>query len=296
MEKSKICIGIIDIGSNSVRARAFADGKILYNGLYTTRLGEGLARGNSLTERSKARTIEAINLLKAALIDVRASEIYAFATEAIRSADNGAEFVKECLSATGVNIDVVRGDEEGELALLGAVGDSDGGVIDVGGASAEVSVVKNGRIIYSHSLPLGAVRLYGRCGEDEESLKSAVGERINEYGEIPRDVKFYAVGGTATTVAALDIGLCEYDADKVDGHILTIDSFERDYALIKSCDRSDRVNVLGINPKRADIIPCGAYMLLSIMRYAGIKEIIVKESDNLLGYLKKKVYGVSYEK
>lgn len=286
--------GIIDVGSNSVRARSFADGKILYSGLITTRLGEGLASGDTLTERSVSATISALNTFIAELIKSGADEIAAFATEAVRSAKNGKDFLRLAKEETGLDIDLIGGDEEGELALLGAVGDKDGAVIDIGGASAEISAVKDKTIIYSHSLPLGAVRLYGKCGDDEQKLKQIVASRISEYGEVPSDLDFYAVGGTATTLAALDMRLEKYDENKVDGYVLTLAALEKDYALIASADRQTRIEKLRIQEKRADIIGCGAYLLLEIMRTFGIKKVTVKESDNLLGYMKKRFSGESY--
>lgn len=288
--------GIIDIGSNSVRARVFSDGKILYGDMRTTRLGEGLAVGTALTGNSIERTVEAIAKFKAEFEKISVDEIYAFATEAVRSADNGRDFVKLTLEKTGLKIDVVSGDEEGELGLLGAVGNDDGGIIDIGGASAEISVVKNKKIIYSHSLPLGAVRLYGACGEDEEKLDKMISARLPEYGVVPKDVTFRAVGGTATTIAAMDIGLEKYDADRVDGYVLTREAIDRDYGLIKALDRPRREELLHIPKKRSDIIVCGAYMLKRITENFGIEKVVVKESDNLLGYLKKRVYGESYER
>lgn len=286
--------GIIDVGSNSVRARSFADGKILYSGLITTRLGEGLATGDSLTERSMAATISALQTFIAELIKSGAEEIAAFATEAVRSAQNGGEFLLRVKKETGLDIDLIGGDEEGELALLGAVGDNDGAVIDVGGASAEISAVKDKKIIYSHSLPLGAVRLYGKCGDDENKLKKLVDARIVEYGKVPTELDFYAVGGTATTLAALDMRLDKYDENKVDGYVLTRAALEKDYALIAAADRQTRIEKLRIQEKRADIIGCGAYLLLEIMRTFGIEKVTVKESDNLLGYMKKRFLRESY--
>ena len=286
--------GIIDVGSNSVRARSFADGKILYSGLITTRLGEGLATGDSLTERSMAATISALQTFIAELIKSGAEEIAAFATEAVRSAKNGGEFLLRVKKETGLDIDLIGGDEEGELALLGAVGDKDGAVIDIGGASAEISAVKDKKIIYSHSLPLGAVRLYGKCGDDEDKLKNLVDARIVEYGKVPTELDFYAVGGTATTLAALDMRLDKYDENKVDGYVLTRAALEKDYALIAAADRQTRIEKLRIQEKRADIIGCGSFLLLEIMRTFGIEKVTVKESDNLLGYMKKRFLGESY--
>ena len=286
--------GIIDVGSNSVRARSFADGKILYSGLITTRLGEGLATGDSLTERSMAATISALQTFIAELIKSGAEEIAAFATEAVRSAKNGGKFLLRVKKETGIEVDLIGGDEEGELALLGAVGDKDGAVIDIGGASAEISAVKDKKIIYSHSLPLGAVRLYGKCGDDEDKLKNLVDARIVEYGKVPTELDFYAVGGTATTLAALDMRLDKYDENKVDGYVLTRAALEKDYALIVAADRQTRIEKLRIQEKRADIIGCGAYLLLEIMRTFGIEKVTVKESDNLLGYMKKRFLRESY--
>ena len=286
--------GIIDVGSNSVRARSFADGKILYSGLITTRLGEGLATGDSLTERSMAATISALQTFIAELIKSGAEEIAAFATEAVRSAKNGGEILLRVKNETGLDIDLIGGDEEGELALLGAVGDKDGAVIDIGGASAEISAVKDKKIIYSHSLPLGAVRLYGKCGDDENKLKNLVDARIVEYGKVPTELDFYAVGGTATTLAALDMRLDKYDENKVDGYVLTRAALEKDYALIAAADRQTRIEKLHIQEKRADIIGCGAFLLLEIMRTFGIEKVTVKESDNLLGYMKKRFLRESY--
>ena len=286
--------GIIDVGSNSVRARSFADGKILYSGLITTRLGEGLATGDSLTERSMAATISALQTFIAELIKSGAEEIAAFATEAVRSAKNGGKFLLRVKKETGIEVDLIGGDEEGELALLGAVGDKDGAVIDIGGASAEISAVKDKKIIYSHSLPLGAVRLYGKCGDDENKLKKLVDARIVEYGKVPTELDFYAVGGTATTLAALDMRLDKYDESKVDGYVLSRAALEKDYALIVAADRQTRIEKLRIQEKRADIIGCGAYLLLEIMRTFGIEKVTVKESDNLLGYMKKRFLRESY--
>lgn len=286
--------GIIDIGSNSVRGRAFADGKIIYNDLFTTRLGSGLANGSALTEKSMQDTVKAIKNLVDGFKKAEVGEIYAFATEAVRSATNGKNFVGLVKNETGIDVDVVNGDEEGELALLGAVGMSDGGVIDIGGASAEISVVKSGKIIYSHSLPLGAVRLKDLCGEDEGKLKEVIDGRIDEYGEIPVTT-YYAIGGTATSLAAVCLGLKKYDCDKVNGSEFTYETVCKAYETIKNSSIKERVEKLNITPKRAEIIVGGVYLLKRIAERIPLKRIIVSENDNMLGYVMKNVYGKSLD-
>ena len=289
-------IGVIDVGSNSVRSILFSDGKILYKELITSRLGEGLAKTGMISEQGLNRTVDAIKTLAYRLISRGAERLMPFATEAVRSAKNGNLLVEQVKEQLGVTVEVVSGDEEGELGLLGALEGKDGGVIDIGGASAEIVVAKDKKIVYSHSLPLGAVRLYDFCGEDEEKLKKVVDEKIKEYGKIPKGVNFFAVGGTATTVGAVDSALVEYDENVVHGRVITYSKILEIYQKIKNATYEERVNSLHINVKRAEIIIGGVYLLKRIMEEFEIDKITVSEGDNLLGYVKKRILGEGYEK
>ena len=288
--------GVIDVGSNSVRAILYSDGKILYKGLITSRLGEGLFESGNIKEEPFKRSIDAIKTLFYNLLTKGADEIFSFATEAVRSAKNGKDFVFAVREETGLELDVVSGDEEGELGLLGALKSSGGGIIDIGGASAEIVGAKNGKIIYSHSLSLGAVRLYDKCGENENLLEKTISERIDEYGEVPVDIDYYAIGGTATTLGMLDARLEIYDENVVDGRIVDYKSVVEIYENLKNTTITDRIEKLHINPKRAEIILGGVYLLKRIMEKFDIKRITVSEGDNMLGYLKKRVFGECYER
>ena len=289
-------IGVIDVGSNSVRSILFSDGKILYKELITSRLGEGLAKTGMISEQGLKRTVDAIKTLAYRLISRGAERLMPFATEAVRSAKNGNLLVEQVKEQLGVTVEVVSGDEEGELGLLGALEGKDGGVIDIGGASAEIVVAKDKKIVYSHSLPLGAVRLYDFCGEDEEKLKKVVDEKIKEDGKIPTGVNFFAVGGTATTVGAVDSALVEYDENVVHGRVITYSKILEIYQKIKNATYEDRINSLHIKVKRAEIIVGGVYLLKRIMEEFEIDKITVSEGDHLLGYVKKKILGEGYEK
>ncbi len=286
--------GVIDIGSNSVRAILYSDGKILYKNIAMTRLGEGLASTGSISEVALDRSVEAIKDFTYRLISIGAEEILSFATEAVRSASNGNDFVRAVKNAVGLNVDVVSGDEEGELGLLGALNGKDGGVIDIGGASAEIVVASKGKRVYSHSLPLGAVRLHDCCQEDEQKLEELISKKLEEYGKVPQYVDYYAIGGTATTLGFLDTGLEKYDANAVDGRVLTIEKLNELYLKLRSLTVQERVEKLHLNSKRAEIIVGGAYLLKRILERFGLPQVTVSEGDNLLGYIKKKIYGESY--
>ncbi len=286
--------GVIDIGSNSVRAILYSDGKILYKNLIMTRLGEGLATSGSLSKVAIDRSVDAIKHFVYHLIARGADEILPFATEAVRSATNGNEFTDAVKKTVGFEVDVVSGDVEGELGLLGALGGKDGGIIDIGGASAEIVATEGGRRIYSHSLPLGAVRLLDCCGEDEQKLDELISKRLEEYGEVPQYVDYYAIGGTATTLGFIDSGLEKYDEKVVHGRVLTVERLNELYLKLRSFTVKERVEYLHLNEKRAETIVGGAYLLKRILEKFNIPKVTVSEGDNLLGYVKKKIYGESY--
>ena len=139
-------IAIIDIGSNSVRLMLWADGKTLFKKLKSTRLGEGLSFAPRLLPEACERTAQAVaEFVKDARLD-GAERVYAFATAAVRCAENGAVFTNMVMDTCGLEVDVLSGEREAQMGLCGALGNSDGGIIDVGGASTEVTLRVNGKI------------------------------------------------------------------------------------------------------------------------------------------------------
>ena len=192
----------------------WADGKTLYKKLKTTRLGEGLARTGRLSPEAIERTAAAV----AAFFDEgkrAGAVVMAFATAAVRCSENGVRFVDAVRARCGLEVDVVSGEEEANLAVLGALGDRDGGVIDIGGASTEICLRKGGATVFSTSLNLGAVRLYDLCRDRRASLEEEIGRALSVLPAAEDVGRMYAVGGTATTLAALKLGLPSYDADKI---------------------------------------------------------------------------------
>ena len=177
---------------------------------------------------------------------------------------------------------------------MGALSGKDGGVIDVGGASAEIVASHGRKIVYSHSLPLGAVRLYESCGEDESMLAKTISQKLLEYGKVPQYIDYYAVGGTANTLAFIDSGLEKYSDELIDGRVITLEKMNCLYEKINSLTPSERVEGLRINQRRAEIIKGGALLLKMIMETFKIGRVTVSVGDNLVGYLKKKVFGEGY--
>jgi len=276
--------GVIDIGSNSVRLMMSEGLKTLYKQISVTRLGENISLTGKLTATAIERSADAVLFFYNKAISEGAKNVYAFATAAVRSASNGQDFVNRVKELTGLTVEVLSGETEGKIGLLGATNGADGGVIDVGGASAEIILSSSGKTIYSYSLDLGAVRLYDLCKDDKEKLKNVVKEKLPLYGIVPKG-KFYGIGGTFTSLAAIDLELEPYNPEKVHGYKLTKNSIEKLTEKLLNTSIEDRKKLKGLHPKRAEVIAGGAYLVKGIMEYLDLDEITISESDNLEGYL-----------
>ncbi len=276
--------GVIDIGSNSVRLLLWADGKTICKKIATTRLGAGVEQSGALSSAAIARTARAVASYYEEAKAQGAAAVYVFATAAVRSAKNRTDFTDAVRAACGVAVDVISGEHEARIGLLGALGGEDGGIIDVGGASTEVTVSRGGAVVYAASADVGAVRLHDLCGEDREKLESVIAARIAVYGTVPR-FRACAIGGTATSLAALELELEPYDPARTDGLRLSAERvlFWADKLL--SLPQEERLRLKGMDPDRADILGGGALLLYRVMRCVGAEQATVRESDNLEGYL-----------
>ena len=278
---------VIDIGSNSARLMMHDGDKTLYKRVKITRLAEDMGEEKILTESAIDRTALAIKEFVDIAKNEKADKIYAFATAAVRYAENSAVFLDRVKSVCGFDVEVVSGDVEADLGYNGALGGRDGGVIDIGGASAEIIVCENGKKVYSKSLDIGVVKLKDKCGQDKRTVFEYVGDKIKEYGYIPH-AKFYGIGGTATSIAAIMLKLKQYNPDLVNGYRIQKAELKKLTDKLFSMTIEERRNLKGLQPARAEVIAGGTALMLAVMDKIGLNEITVSESDNLEGYLMKK--------
>ena len=278
---------VIDIGSNSVRLMFVADGKILYKRLNTTRLGEGLAMSGVLKEEAIERSAKAVSDFAAQAKAEGAENVYAFATAAVRSAQNGGQFTARVCEYCNINVEVIAGEMEAEIGIMGALGEQDGAVVDIGGASTEIVVKEKGVLIYKKSIDIGVVRLKDMCGRDKNQLISVSKEHVKHFGAVPKSV-VHGIGGTATTLGALALGLQEYDSEKITGFVLHRAKMqELSNQLLKMS--VDEIAQLSCVPKgRADVLTGGAVWLNVLMDELGFDEIVISDRDNLEGYAIRK--------
>ena len=279
---------VIDVGSNSVRLMFVADGKVLYKALNTTRLGEGLAASSMLKSEAITRSVNAVVEFYDRAIAEGAESVYAFATAAVRSATNGQAFVDGVRALRPLLVEVITGEEEAEIGILGALGNADGGVIDVGGASTEIVIKEQGELIFKKSVNIGVVRLKDKCGRNQAALTQSAREAAKEYNGLPAVTNLYAIGGTATTLAALVLKLQTYDSQKVTGAVLTAEEMQG-MADKLSAMSLEEIAALPCMPKgRADVLSGGAVLLATLMQELGVKTLTASDRDNLEGYAVKR--------
>ena len=280
---------VIDIGSNSIRL-LITDGKqSLCRMLEITRLSEGLNKSGYLCDAAMERTRTAIVGFAEEAKRQGCDRLLPFATEAVRSAKNGKNFV-DMLEKDGIYIDVVSGDTEAKIGFSGAYEGGKIALVDIGGASTELAIGDENGIEYGKSLHVGSVRLKETFGEDVDAIKAYCDKTVGEYGAkgITFD-RLYSIGGSASTLASVDAELESYDEKTLHHRSLSRQRIKNLVDRIHSTPIEERDGIKGLEPGRKDVIVGSGILLLSIMDYLGAQEVINSETSNMEGYLRYKL-------
>lgn len=275
---------VIDIGSNSVRLMLNSNGVTLSKKVVVTRLSGGMCDG-LLQEEAMERTARAIETLLKEAEERGVKQTYLFATEAVRSAVNRETFLEKL----SVPVDVLSGETEAKIGYLGATGKMGGKyvVIDIGGASTELTLGESGRILCAKSIPIGVVRIKENCGEDAVRIERYVEKQFPALSELVRtalDFRILAIGGTALNLTSVVRKIVPYDANRVDGSRVSLGALKEMTQTLKDADIRQRVQY-GVDEKRADLIVGGGILLIKLLTLLSASEFTASESDNLEGYL-----------
>lgn len=280
---------VLDVGSNSVLLLTVAvtAGRAVVRdeALATTQLGTGLVAGGSLDGAARARTREAVVGFVARARAAGATGVWAYATGAARRARDGAAFVAECADAAGCPVVILSGDDEARLAYaaasLGGADDVPRVVVDVGGATTELTRGRGPAILESVSVPLGALTLTER--HDADAGRAAAIAAVLATTPLPsraRDAELVVSGGTASALAAIDLGLDAYAPSRTHRHRLKVDR------LPTLATRGDDA---GIDPGRARLLPAGAAVLAAVARATGHADVVVSELAVRHAYLAERL-------
>jgi exopolyphosphatase / guanosine-5'-triphosphate,3'-diphosphate pyrophosphatase len=294
-------VASIDLGTNTARiliARKEPRQEILLNRIIT-RLGGGFTRERGLSEEAQQRSVDALKRFAAEIRRHEVAKLRAVATSAVRDAVNGAQFVERVRQETGIDLEVIDGEEEARLTLRGVASvlddkSGDLAVFDVGGGSTEYTLASGEELLFSRSLPIGVVRLTeGKAGvaEMEEKILrelTAHQKELEQGGLAERFSKATLVGtaGTATTLAAIEMGMEIYDYRKVNNHVIKRGEVERIFELLKPLTPQQRLEVPGLEPGREDLVIAGTLVVLTTMRVFGFESFKVSDSGLLEGLIR----------
>ncbi|HET7502802.1 MAG TPA: hypothetical protein VFK02_17390 [Kofleriaceae bacterium] len=270
---------VIDIGTNTLLLLIVDDAlQPLVDVCRFGRLGKGLDATGRLAPEAITRSLEICREYRRVMDDHAVARPIVIATEAAREADNAADFVGPAEQILGAPIEVIAGSREAELAAIAVartfpeLAAARYVVVDVGGGSTELITVHAGSVDAEVSIPIGAVRMTERHLRHDPPTQaeiSALESDIDRYLAqiaLPRGVPVIGTAGTATTLAAIRLGLQRYDAAAVTGLRLAPQTLAELLARLYAASVAERKAIPGIEPERADVITAGAAIFARILR------------------------------
>jgi exopolyphosphatase/guanosine-5'-triphosphate,3'-diphosphate pyrophosphatase len=300
----------IDIGTNTLRLLIggvnsgklirFAEERVI------TRLGRDLAINGVLNKDSIDNSIRTLKQFKVLVDKYKALNPIAVGTSALRDAGNSSEFIEAVKAQTGINVTIISGDKEAELTVQGMLGyindvSVPAFIADIGGGSTEW-ILYEGTCNYTRSsLQTGAVRLNEQfihsdppAPEEIQNIKNEVIELVKQsflrtgirFKHDKDEIRsFIVTGGTATTVASIDMGLDTYDGERIHLHQISYDRLKDILHCLSSIPLFKRTNIKGLEPDRADIIIPGILILKVLMEMFKSETIIISDYGLLEGIL-----------
>ena len=294
-------VGFVDIGTNAIRLLVV---RINPNFSYTiisqekevVRLGEEEFKDNMLKPEAIDRTIFVCGKFVGLAKTYGASEVIAIGTSAIREAKNQCEFIQKLHESTGLNVNIISGQEEARLIWLGVssgidIGDQKAIFIDLGGGSTEIAIGNQHRYFYLNSLRLGAIRLTSKfIGEGWTGpIKTETYKNIKHYAckkiEIvkPRVLQYgarLAWGSSGTLINLAEVSNKLFKKSNGNAElVLTRKNLKKLATALCWLPLAERRKVPAINPDRADIIVAGAAIIEAIMEQFGIEEICISHRE-----------------
>ena len=298
-EQQRPSYAALDLGTNNCRLLVASPTKpgrfrVVDSFSRIVRLGEGLGATGRLSDAAMTRAVDALVICAAKLKSRPMRKVRLIATEACRSAENGAEFLERVKARTGLRLEIINRETEAKLAVAGCAplvaNNAPAAVLfDIGGGSTEVILCdlrsRRGRRLENNiaawtSLPVGVVTLAEKFGGQDVTLEiydamvDHVLGLIDNFegrvalGELANHKDFHLLGtsGTVTTLAGLLLGLERYDRRQVDGLWVTGKELDDTTNTLKGWSFAERVSNACIGPDRADLVLAGCAVLDAIRK------------------------------
>ncbi|MDU8945358.1 Ppx/GppA family phosphatase [Ovoidimarina sediminis] len=267
-------VGVIDVGSNSVRLVVF-DGAArspayFYNEKVMAGLGAGLADTGRLNPEGRERAFAAIKRFCLLADGMGISPLTAVATAAMREAEDGPAFRREIEAATGLKIWVIDGEEEARLSaqgvLLGWPG-AYGLVSDIGGSSMELAELKDGRVGRRVSSRLGPLRLKTISGGNKaiaKHIKTVMSDLKDRMGE--QKDRLFLVGGSWRAIARIDMVRRSYPLTVLHEYRMTREDVQETLRFIAETDVDELRQITGIGETRMALVPLASEVLSAMLK------------------------------
>ena len=291
--RSDLCrIGIIDIGSNSIRLVIYdttSEGgyKIIKECKYSARLSEKITKDGCLERKDMETIISVLRQFKEICTAFEVEKIRAGATAAIRNAANSSEIITYLSESSAIDIEVISGRQEAYFGFLGVINAfdvEDGFVIDIGGGSTEITLFRGRRYEQSISFPFGAVNtnlLYGQGGnwssEQIHKLQSFVKDRLAEHDWLSTGagLPLYGLGGTLRSLGKLDQKRRDYSLPNSHGYTMPNETIDQFMNTLPYMSYEKRKELDGLSKSRADIIVSGLIIFHTVYQYIGTSLAVI---------------------
>lgn len=275
-------VGVIDIGSNSVRLVVYEGGKrcplTLFNEKGTCELGRGVARDGAIDAEAMATTMQLLERFRALADHMGVTDLQVVATAAVRDASNGQVFLDQAHDAVGHDVLLLSGADEARLAAAGVLSgmpDADGIVGDLGGGSLELTDVEAGEAGDSVSLPIGTLRLLDGCGSIGKARKT-VDEALAAAAVLGKMGKrtLYVVGGTWRALARIHMERRHYPLHMIDHYAVSAREIASTAKLVSGLSARSLRAIPGVSASRIKTIPYGALVMERIVARAKPRRVV----------------------
>jgi exopolyphosphatase/guanosine-5'-triphosphate,3'-diphosphate pyrophosphatase len=291
---------VIDVGTNSIKLLvadvAEHDVQPVWEGSIQTRLGQGFYETHRLQPEPIAQTAEAVTVLAETARRHEATTVRVIATSAARDATNPKDLLKAIKTASGLNVEIISGDQEAEWAFQGVTTDPKLArkhllLLDVGGGSTEFILGRGGHKHFAQSFPLGTVRLLEKIPHgnpplaDELAacrrwLKAFLDETVRPQLEsaLRRETKsgqiqLVGTGGTTSILARMEAKMEEFNRERIEGTSLDIKRVQWHVKHLWSLPLAERQQIVGLPKKRGDVILPGVAIYEAVMEQFGFSEL-----------------------
>jgi len=295
-------IAICDIGTQTFRLAIVnldeSIPRVICSEISHVRLGQGLSSTGVISDASMKRAIDALNGFHDILSSHNCPFTRAVATHALRCSAN-ADLFLSLASKTGFEVMVISEEEEAKLAVLGVTSTIPIGqkalVADAGGGSTELTILLDGKLHCSKSIPIGCVTLTERFLKENDppsqqeqqrltdSIDSEIKKTLDPTEIIPEQV--IGVGGSATTMASIWLGLEQYQPEKIRGLKLTKQEIDSLWNRLSGLKLISREKLPGLSQKRADIILAGIAIFKNLIKNLFVPHITITDGGLLMGLL-----------